>query len=131
MLSNYRNHYDTRNGEVMHAIRNGAVVNCPITVEDVLGVENVHGKPAGELKGKTTAPANQIQRIINVEKSAEKNLTLYVDVMFMNNIPFLLSVAKPLNLFLSSDLSNERNGIVLANTLLTHCERIEITRIRR
>ena len=105
--------------EVIHAIRNEAVVNCPITVDDVLGAEHVHGKPAAKLKGKTTAPANQSNRVINVEKSAEKNLTLYVDVMLMNNIPFLLSV-EPLNLLLSSHMSIERNGIVMANTLLTH-----------
>ena len=58
--------------ELIHAIRNGAVINCTVTVEDILRAEYVHGKPAAELKGKTTAPANVNHRVVNVERSTER-----------------------------------------------------------
>ena len=45
---------------------------------------------------------------------------MYVDVMYLHNILFMLSVSKPLNILLSSELNNERNGLMLANTLLTN-----------
>ena len=41
--------------ELISAIRNGVIVDCPIIVQDVERTEYVYGKSAPKLKGKSTA----------------------------------------------------------------------------
>ena len=84
--------------ELINSLRNGTVINCPITVEDLLRAEAVCGKPIAALKGKTTAPNNADNRVISVERSTEKRPCIYYDIMYGNQMAFLTAVVKPLNM---------------------------------
>ena len=101
-------------------MQSGMVLSCiPITVQDVERTEYVYGKSVPELKGKSTTPRNAHNRIVPVEKLSDKIQILYCDIMFVNNISFLISVAKPMNLILCSSTDNSRVSKLLGDTIMT------------
>ena len=105
--------------DMMYAIRNGTILNCPITPDDVKRYWMVYERNIAEIKGKMTKPGNIKQDVITVPKTTDKYLDLHVDIMYVNNIAFLLSVAKPINLLLCTELLNGRNMNNLSDTLLS------------
>ena len=67
-----------------------------------------------------TRAKNSNYKQVTVNKHTDKDLVIHSDIMYANNIPFLLSVAKPLNLLLCSELQNGRNSTNLSQLLVTH-----------
>ena len=75
--------------EIMNAVRDGTIVNCPITPDDVKRYSMVYGKNIAEVKGKMTKPGNIKTDAVTVPKSTDKYLDLHVGIMHINNIAFL------------------------------------------
>ena len=82
--------------DIIFALRNGTMVNCHITIDDVKRFNMIYGKVPAELKGKMTKPGNIDQKMITTEHLTDKYLFLHTDAMFANNLPFLISVGKPI-----------------------------------
>ena len=59
--------------------------------------------------------------MITTEHLTDKYLLLHCDVLYANNLPLVISVAKPLNLLLCSELS-ERSSKCISRTILSHME---------
>ena len=80
-------------------IRMNAIQNCPVTLEDITVAENVYGKDIGQLKGKTvrTKPTPVIKDYIDIPKELvikHENVELAIDLMFINQMPFLTTISK-------------------------------------
>ena len=104
----------------MNALRNGTMIKCTITPDDVKRFVSVYGKVAAEVKGKMTRPTNSNFKQIITIKATDKCLTLHSDILFANNIPFMITVAKPLNLLLCSEIGGSRSSNNVSNIIVSH-----------
>ena len=80
-------------------IKMNAIKNCPITLKDIDIAEQIFGKDINTLKGKTVRnkPIPVIQDYIQVPKEIKKihsNIELCVDIMYIQNIMFLVTISK-------------------------------------
>ena len=85
--------------KLLHIIDNNMVKGLPITRQDVKLAEKIYGPNVYALKGKTTNRKvdHVVAPITNIPKQLlkkYKNVTLCIDVMFVNNIKFLLTVSQ-------------------------------------
>ena len=89
------------------------LANCPVTRDDVLAAENIFGPDVGTLKGKTVrrAPLPVEVNKVNIPVSLVsryKNVTLCADVMFVNKIPFMVTVSRHLKFGTATKLGNQQ-----------------------
>ena len=82
-------------------IRSGAILNCPIIIEDVNTFYSIYKKNTLALKGNTTRkkPDKQNTSVIKVPTCIlDKHtiVTLYIDIFFISKMSFLGSIAKDL-----------------------------------
>ena len=79
-------------------VRMNAIANSPVTVEDINVAEQVYGADIGSLKGKTTQskPKPVVKDYIEIPKQlyvTHNKVTLAIDTMYVNKIPFLTSIS--------------------------------------
>ena len=81
-------------------IDENAILNCPITRQDAINAHAIFGRSLGAIQGKTTrrklkailaAVANSLPNDI---LDTYRNVTLCVDLMFVNRIPFFMSITE-------------------------------------
>ena len=102
---------------MVDALRNGCIVNCPITVADVVRAETIFGPSVGTLKGKMTDPGPAKHSLVTVPKSSRRDLVMHIDVMHVLEVPMLISVFAPLNMVMSSELTVKRDAKLIAETV--------------
>ena len=78
-------------------LRQNIIRNCPVTVDDVNIAEKIFGPDIGSLKGKSTrSKPNPVKsdliEIPSELKIKHQDLTLCMDIMFVNGIPMLTSI---------------------------------------
>jgi hypothetical protein len=76
-------------------ILRGATKNIPVTAQDLRRADIIHGPAIGAVKGKTHKV--KLERVIveTIPKEISMNVRLHVDIMFVEGIPFLVSVSEP------------------------------------
>lgn len=77
------------------------ICDCPFTVEDIKIAEDIGGKDISYLKGKTMRSRPTPVRHDNVDipmelKSKHLNIMLCIHTIYINKIPFLMSIRLPL-----------------------------------
>ena len=92
-------------------IKKNMINNCPVTVEDVMRAERINNPSVHVLKGKTvrTKPILVVTDYVAVPHAIfeeNRNVTLSVDVMFVNRIPFLTSISRNLKFTIAETLQN-------------------------
>ena len=82
------------------AVRDGHVLNCPYTVADVNRAEEIFGKDLGAIRGRTVRETPKAVRIdtSSVFKHENKKVILAVDLAFIEQIPFLVTISRGLGL---------------------------------
>ena len=102
-------------------ISNNLLPNCPITVDDINTAENIFGPDVGALKGKTPRMAPNKIRPINMSVPPAlyqqyKKVTICMDIMFINRIPFLVSKSRKM-LFSTAEMLYNRQAKVIAKAI--------------
>jgi len=89
------------------------LANCPVTEHDVRVANDIFGANLGSLKGKTVhRPNPHVQAGIAPVPpdilSRHRDVTLAIDIMFVNKIPFLVTVSRALKFVTVEDLLNRK-----------------------
>lgn len=108
--------------EIANAIRNGVIIDCPITIDDIQRTEYVYGRSVPELKGKSVKPKNADYNIVKIDKNTDEYQLMYCDIMYINNTSFIVSVIKPMNLLLCSYCDNMRNAKNYGDLIMSHVD---------
>jgi hypothetical protein len=83
------------------AIQGNFIRNCPVKIADINLAEKIFGSDIGTFKGKSTrrTPLPIAPDYVDIPQElilAQREVTLYIDGMFVNNIPFLSSISEAL-----------------------------------
>ena len=95
------------------ALMTNLIKDCPVTVQDVDVAHAIWGKDIAALKGKTTRrkPIPVADSVMNVPrelKKLHKNVTLAVDLFFVNGIAFFISHSRKICFTASTHLKNRK-----------------------
>lgn len=92
--------------------------NCPVTREDVMAAEKIYGPNLAGLKGRTTwrsSPPTDDIAITGVPPSileVHGEVTLSIDLLHVNKIPFLVTISKGIKFCSVSHLSNRNRSTI-------------------
>eukprot|EP00957_Ditylum_brightwellii_P060544 4597142-Ditylum_brightwellii.AAC.1 len=92
--------------------------NCPITLQDIKNTKAIFGKDVWALKGKTvrTKPIPVVTDYINAPPDLFKHhheVTLCVDIVFVNKLLFLTSILRDLHFMMVQHLANRKLDNIL------------------
>jgi hypothetical protein len=87
--------------EYIKILSSNLLPNRPVTPGDVITTNNIFGPDIGSLKGKTVRKTQKaiIESITPIPRDIHekyKMVTLSIDIMYINNIPFLTSISRHL-----------------------------------
>ena len=100
-------------------INQGIIINCPVTVQDIQRSIQVYGEDIASLKGKITDTAPTIVNTNTLFNNTliPTNQSMHCDIMFIDEDPYLVSVATPLDLVMVSHLNGSRSTQSLQSAL--------------
>jgi len=81
-------------------LQSNSIKDCPVTLKDAEIAEKIWGPSIATLKGKTTrrsADAVKVESLIPIPKemiAMHKNVTLAIDIFFVNKIPFFGTLSR-------------------------------------
>ena len=93
---------------------------CPVTPADVRNATSIYGPNLGSLKGKTVyRPSPHVSAgtdgVLPDIMAQHRNVTLAIDPMFVNKIPFLITVSRHLRFVTVTALSNRQIDTLRTN----------------
>ena len=99
-------------------VNNKITANCPISSQDIKNAEFIWGPDLGSLKGKTVryTPSSVRTHIYNIPSQIMQqywDVTLSVDIMKVNNIPFFMTISKHIKFGTTSKLDSMENKIIV------------------
>jgi hypothetical protein len=105
--------------DYLKIIDNNMLPNCPVTRDDVLAAEDIFGKNLGSLKGKTVrrkSPVTPTQEelIPTGIKERYTNVTVGMDIMFVNKVAFLVTISHDIKFGTVEHINSRRHDVVLA-----------------
>ena len=108
--------------DFLYIVDNNLLLNNPIAREDVANAEDAFGSSLCCLQGKTTQKSGpvrvQLPTLIPPETCERlHNVTLAVDIMFVNAVPFLVTMSKGVRFITTECLPDRRSDTVLAALL--------------
>ena len=109
--------------ELLRAIRNRTIANCPVTVDDVKRYFDIYTKNEGAVKGKTKRKKNEevtTESLIDIPKhilEKHRKVSLCADLFFIDGFPYLTTVSKNL-LFTTAEMMPNRKFTTLLDGML-------------
>ena len=105
-------------------VRHNLIQNNDITVEDIERAQHIYGTPIALLQGRTTAPSQiQFQYTTSIPdevKAKHLKTKLYIDLCYINSIPFLVTRSENIN-FITVNMLSDRKS----TTLIKHVKNIQ------
>jgi hypothetical protein len=112
--------------EYLNIVDKNLIQNMPVTHDDIRAAEDIFGPNLGSLKGKTVnrpivPVTGKIDGVPLKIKMKYQSVTLAMDIMFVNKIPFLFTVSHGLHFGTAENLPNHQvQTIKVALKLLSH-----------
>lgn len=94
------------------------IPNCMVTEQDIINASQIFGPDVGALKGKTGRTKEphvsmEVRPIPPELMERHREVVLCIDVMYVNNIAFLVSVSRAIRFCTAEALANRRNETLL------------------
>ena len=116
--------------DVLRAKQN-LLPNCPVNRKDVLRAKQIFGPDVGSLKGKTVRrqpPQVEVEEVSLPATIHEhyQEVTLACDIMYVNKIPFLMSISRHIRFGTAQHIKNQQgttifNGIQAIHQVYLQC----------
>jgi hypothetical protein len=80
-------------------LKEGGITTTPFWTEDVDQCHRTYGPSVRSLRGKTVSPVQRcVRKTQTVPRILFKTITLHVDLLFVDELPFLVSISDPIGL---------------------------------
>lgn len=83
---------------LIEAIRMGSISHLPITIKDVEETLSTLGRHPATIMGKAQTSTRPHVPIVEIPRFPYKEVTLHIDIMFVENQPYLISVSELIDL---------------------------------
>ena len=82
--------------DLVHMVSNGDILNCPVTKQDVERSRDIYGRRLMQIRGSTKR--RKQHRVASDSRGVvvQTNIEMWLDLMFMDGVPGLISVAGPM-----------------------------------
>ena len=109
----------------IHFLDNNLLPNCPVNRKDILRAEQIFGPDIGSLKGKTVRrqpPRVQVEEVGLPATIQEhyREVTLACDIMYVNKIPFLMSISRHIRFGTAQHITNQKGTTIFAGIRAIH-----------
>ena len=84
------------------------IPGCDVRVEDVHRAMRIYGESLGSLRGKTKRSKTEPVHVEAVPIEIDVDVTLHVDIMFVESIPFLICVVSPMSMVMVQLLGSRK-----------------------
>ena len=102
----------------IHLIDNNLLPNCPVNHKDGLRAEQIFGPDIGSLKGKTVRrqPPRVVVEEVSLPATIQQHyqeVTLACDIMYVNKIPFLMSISQHIRFGTAQHIKNQQSTTIV------------------
>ena len=109
----------------IYFIKNNLLPNCPMNRRDILRAEQIFGPDIGALKGKTVRrqpPRVEVEEVPIPPTIHQhyQEVTLACDIMYVNKIPFLMSVSRHLRFGTAQHIKNPQGTTIFNGIRAIH-----------
>jgi hypothetical protein len=94
------------NLDLAWALSRGDIINTEVTARDVRRMQDIYGPHLGDLKGKTKKSKPSVTDIEAIEPFMRESQSLEEDIMFVEGIPFFISLSTPLDLIIATEIKS-------------------------
>ena len=114
----------------VHFVNKNQIVNCDITTDDIMRAEEIYGTASAILKGKmkrispTAHPDFTKVPLPLMVSQRHKHLNMFIDIFYVNKIPFFLSKTKKI-IFLTSTVLKSRSATIILDAIKKDCQTYE------
>ena len=109
----------------IYFIENNLLPNCPVNRRDVLRADQIFGPDIGSLKGKTVRrqpPRVEVEEVtlpVTIKQHYQE-VTLGCDIMFVNKIPFLMSISRHIRFGTAQHITNQQGTTIFNGIRAIH-----------
>lgn len=102
----------------LNIVKGNLLKNCPFVREDVMAAEDLFGPNLGSLKGKTVRQSGdqvrpEYEKIPISIMERHQDVTLCIDLMCVNKIPFLVTTSKRIKFGTVEALPSRKNKVIM------------------
>jgi hypothetical protein len=102
---------------MVNLVRHGKIRNNPLVTKDILNCVHLYGPDLARLRGMSTRARRPFETQDLIGRFIDEDVFLDVDIIFVENVPFLLGVVMPIELVLvaylkSRTLNAVRQGVL-------------------
>jgi hypothetical protein len=103
----------------IHLVENNLLKDCPITRQDITAVNNIFGPYLRSLKGKKIRRSERHVKAVHYEipqygMEQYRDVTLCTDIMFVNGIPFLMTISRDVKFGTAKALTSRSKKFILS-----------------
>jgi hypothetical protein len=104
--------------DLLHIVKENLLKNCPVTTDDIIVAEDILGTNVS-LQGKQVRCGGQ--HVIIEQRDVPRtimdqyrNVTLCIDIMFVNKIPFLVTISRGIKFGTAETLTDRKHPTIMS-----------------